>query len=349
MIDLGEFRALLQLDPVLRTGEDALGPLDGGTNQRHFRGAVVHMVGKTQVASDLHACGLDLPDEMIGVPQPGADHDPRALEITGIDRAFRCAMSIPVDRGPDMTTDRVRRPPSMTKNQILDVLDRIAGPSDHHDVRTLQGTRWFTQPAVRQKITIETRSHGVDQDDIEIPVESSMLKTIVENQDVETAGILLQHPSGDAGAVGTHEKRKSRMSKSILRCFVGPPGAITPIPSQGDRGTGTAVFKCLGQVTAYRRLPRAPDGQVAHGNHRNLQTRGAAKKLPSDIQPPADSIRSRREIGQGRQCTREWSGSFTHSLVVPSSSSGSPDSRVAVDSCSRSCAAVDVVSLNTIR
>lgn len=176
-----------------------------------------------------------------------------------------------------------------------------------------------------------------------------MLKTIVKNQDVEASGIVLQHSPGDAGAVGSHEKRKSRMSKSILRSLVGSPGAITPIPPQGDRGTSTAGFEGLGKVTADRCLSRAPDGQVAHGNDRNLQTCGTATKLPSDIHPPADSIRSRCEVGQRRQCAWEWSGSLTHSLVVPSSSSGSADCSLPVDSRSRSCTAVDVVSLNTIR
>ena len=295
----------------------------------------MHMIGKTQMAGDLHACGLDLLEEMRRVPQSGADQDPHARKVAGITSGLEGTMSVAIDVRPHVTTDRVRRTSPVPKNQILDLPDGTAGTGDHHDVGALQRTGWLTQPPVGQEISVKTGTHRVDQNDVEIPMEPSMLKTIVENQDVEASGVVLQHPSGDTGAIGADEKRKFRMSKSILGRLVGPPRSLGSIPTQGDRGTGATIPKCLSQMAADRGLAGTAHGQVADGYDRHVQTRHTATKLPSNIESPADPIRSRSEVAQRRQGTGEWSGSLAHSLVVPSSSSVSGVSRLAAESCSR--------------
>jgi hypothetical protein len=152
----------------------------------------------------------------------------------------------------------------VVENEILDPLDRIVRSGDHHGISTLQGTRRFPQPTVRKEVAVQTGPHGVNQNDVEITMDSSMLEPVIENEHIEGSRIVMKHLSCDTDSISTDQKRESWMSKSILSRLVGTSGSIGSIAAQGYRGAGPSLLKGSGEMTADRGFPGTPDGQVAH-------------------------------------------------------------------------------------
>jgi hypothetical protein len=96
-VDFTDGLALFKLDPVLGTGQDTLRCSDGRKDRGHFRGAVVHMVGKSEMSRDRHAGSLNLMNKMIGVAKSGADHDPLPCQLARFDRSIEPPQVVAID------------------------------------------------------------------------------------------------------------------------------------------------------------------------------------------------------------------------------------------------------------
>ncbi len=145
----------------------------------------MHVIGESEVLRDVHAGRFDLLNHVIGVPKSGADHDPLPRKLIRADRSLESPQMMTIDCRPDMATDCISRTTAVLHDEILDPFDRAAGPGDHHEIRTLEGSRRFSQPTIRKQISIQPGSHGVDKNDVEITVKPSVLEPVIENQHVE--------------------------------------------------------------------------------------------------------------------------------------------------------------------
>jgi hypothetical protein len=96
----------------------------------------------------------------------------------------------------------------------------LYGSCENDDVRTLQRGEGFPKRAPGEEVPVSQGMMAVQENDVEIPPERSMLKTVVENHDIGTKaaeGVFPGH-----GPTGPREDRNGRKSPGDEKRFVPP-------------------------------------------------------------------------------------------------------------------------------
>jgi hypothetical protein len=99
---------------------------------------------------------------------------------------------VDVDSFPFMATTGVRRRPSEPSDEFMRCLVIAVSASQDHDVRTGEGASRLPQPASGKEIAIDSRSKGIDKNDVQISMKSPMLEAIVEQDDVGWSQLVLE-------------------------------------------------------------------------------------------------------------------------------------------------------------
>ena len=151
---------------------------------------------------------------------------------------------------------------------------------ENHTIGSAERCHGFTQPTVGKKITKDIGATGIDEHDVEIPMQPTMLEAIIKDDAIERPRRGLESAENHAGPVGTDENRDTWKTFLIFTSFIRSTGGPGTVPPQSDGRLPPSGDDCLCDSPGERSLAGAANGEIAHGNDRNRNTGASSQTVP---------------------------------------------------------------------
>jgi hypothetical protein len=142
------------------------------------------------------------------------------------------------------------------------------GPRDDDEVGPVQSPSRFAQQAARQLSAMTPGVRGIDQDDVEIAFQASVLEAVIQNNDVHGQGGQVAGGTGPVAVLKMRDAGTQEIKDPFLVVPGGIEGAIAPA---GDSRVQPASLERLDDRGNDRSLSRPPGGQVADPDDRDAR------------------------------------------------------------------------------
>jgi hypothetical protein len=164
-------------------------------------------------------------------------------------------------------------------SRFLLVFIRYSGKDDR--VGAMQGDKWLAQNTRRENTTIAGKGGTIEECQIEVTMNSEVLKSVVEDQYIGMEVIDGAKARMDAAAPHQHRHpgqgmgEHARFVPSLLRGEqdgmaigdnVDVPTDRTAVATTDDRRAMTEFLQKIGQISDHRGLAAATQHQIADGN-----------------------------------------------------------------------------------
>lgn len=179
------------------------------------------------------------------------------------------------------------------------LLTREFGPGDDKGVGSTQRSPWLPTKTPRKHAAQTERAGRVEDDEIELSLQSTVLKPVVENEevDVDLGQKSLTHIVALAPLSVRNLREAPRQKPELVVSF-----AVTTVAPTQDGGLEAATQSCTSKLLDHRGLPGPPRCEIPNRDHRNRQG-PRATHLSSPVPALPDGVQSFRRAQSEAQPT----------------------------------------------
>jgi hypothetical protein len=215
------------------------------------------------------------------IPDPTERGD--AIDRQRIERFFLAAMISQRDRLMGNFNPRRGAGPrrNLVVNLLADFRTDSVGAGQDNDIRTAQSGDRFTQQTSRQQVSIAERLERIDQYQIQIAVDTPMLKGVVQKDQLRIE--FFDSGFGRFDSIGILHMWYVGEFLLQLERFVVARSGLGAVAATDDDHTNSVPAKPLDQPLDHRRLASASDRQVTDADHRHtdlVRSASTGVKLP---------------------------------------------------------------------